>query len=159
MILSGAAYGLAICLAIMNVGLPDRQVKLACKMMPTIIDAAKKHEVNPMLLVSIIQVESSWNPKAVSNKGACGLMQVIPKWNPKRDGSVYTCKELKKPKLNIMVGAKALRKWNKRSGGNTPLAICAYNAGNICFKRIKTKYLRKVETVFYSLVAHMPMNR
>ena len=159
MLLTSTGYALAICLAIINTGLPDYQVKRACKLMPKIVEISTKEEVNPLLIVSIIQVESSWNPKAVSNKGACGLMQVVPKWNPKKDGTKYTCEELKDPLLNIRVGAKALRRWNKRSGGDTPTAICAYNAGNICFKRIKTTYLYKVESVFYTLVALLPMNR
>ena len=83
----------------------------------------------------------------------------LDKWNPKKDGTKYTCDELKNPELNIRVGARALKRWSKRSGGDTPTAICAYNAGNICFKRIRTVYLHKVERVFYTLVMMMPMNR
>ena len=159
MILSTAGYAFAICLAIVNSGLPEHQVRRACKLMPKIVEISSQEQVNPLLVVSIIQVESSWNPKAVSNKGACGLMQVVPKWNPKKDGTKYTCDELKNPELNIRVGARALKRWSKRSGGDTPTAICAYNAGNICFKRIRTTYLHKVEKVFYTLIAMMPMNR
>jgi soluble lytic murein transglycosylase-like protein len=117
-----------------------------------------EEEINPLLIASIIQVESSWNPKAVSNKGACGLMQVVPKWNPKKDGSLYTCEELKNPVLNIKVGTKALRRWNDKSGGHTSTAICAYNAGNVCFKRIRTGYLHKVQFVYFTLMAMLPMN-
>lgn len=157
--MSGAGYALAICLAIMNSGLPDFQVKRACKLMPKIVEISSQEDVNPILIASIIQVESSWNPRAVSNRGACGLMQIIPRWNPKKDGSRYTCDELKDPETNIRAGARALRRWNKKSGGDTPTAICAYNAGNICFKRIRTKYLHKVESVFYTLVVLMPVNR
>lgn len=156
MSISGFAF--AICLAIINTGLPEYQVRRACNLMPVIVEASMEEEISPLLIASIIQVESSWNPKAVSNKGACGLMQVVPKWNPKKDGSLYTCEELKNPELNIKVGIKALRKWNDKSEGNTPLALCAYNAGNVCFKRIRTSYLQKVQFVYFSLMVEMPMN-
>ena len=156
MSISGFAF--AICLAIINTGLPEHQVRRACNLMPHIVKTSMEEEINPLLIASIIQVESSWNPKAVSNKGACGLMQVVPKWNPKKDGSLYTCEELKNPVLNIKVGTKALRRWNDKSEGHTSLAICAYNAGNVCFKRIRTGYLHKVQLVYFTLMATMPMN-
>lgn len=44
---------------------------------------SKKHEVSPELVVGIIQVESAFNPMAISKKNARGLMQVMPEWAPK----------------------------------------------------------------------------
>jgi len=48
-----------------------------------ILIMSKKHEVSPELIVGIIQVESAFNPMAISKKNARGLMQVMPEWAPK----------------------------------------------------------------------------
>jgi soluble lytic murein transglycosylase-like protein len=117
----------------------------------TIAQNAKQSNLEPELVAAVIQVESSWYPKAVSEAGACGLMQVIPKWNPKKDGSLYTCEELKDPKTNIKVGTKALRWWMDRAKGDRELALCAYNAGYICFKKMRYSYVKRVMNVYYTI--------
>ena len=118
---------------------------------PTIVKHAKQNNLEPELVAAVIQVESSWHPKAESEAGACGLMQVIPKWNPKDDGSYYTCDELKDPETNIKVGTKALRWWMDRAKGDRELALCAYNAGYICFKKMRYSYVKRVMNVYYTI--------
>jgi soluble lytic murein transglycosylase-like protein len=78
-------------------------------------------------------------------------MQVIPKWNPKKDGTLYTCEELKDPKTNIKAGTKALRWWMDRAKGDVPLALCAYNAGYTCFKKMRHSYVKRVMNVYYTI--------
>ena len=127
------------------------QERLIEEVTPIIVEEAQKHNLEPELVAAVIQVESSWYPKAESEAGACGLMQVIPKWNPKPDGTIYTCEELKDPRTNIKAGAAALRRWLNRASGDMHLALCAYNAGNICFKKLRTNYVDRVMNVYYTI--------
>ena len=121
------------------------------KVTPTIIEKSEKYNLEPELVAAIIQVESSWYPKAESEAGACGLMQVIPKWNPKPDGSLYTCDELKDPVTNIEAGTRALRWWMDRAEGHRQLALCAYNAGYTCFKKMRYSYVKRVLNVYNTI--------
>jgi soluble lytic murein transglycosylase len=92
--------------------------------------AAKQHGISEPLLKAIIKAESNFDPRAVSKKGAIGLMQIMPD----------TLKDLNindpfDPKQNIMGGAQYLKFLMKRFEGNLPLAIAAYNAGPENVKR------------------------
>ena len=121
------------------------------KITPIIIEKSDKYNLEPEMVAAIIQVESSWYPKSESEAGACGLMQVIPKWNPKPDGSLYTCEELKKPEVGIEAGTKAFRWWLDRAKGDINLALCSYNAGHSCFKKMKHFYVRRVMNVYRTI--------
>jgi soluble lytic murein transglycosylase-like protein len=133
---------------ITSVGASEKKIK---EYTPMIVEHAKANNLEPELVAAVIQVESSWYPKAESEAGACGLMQVIPKWNPKKDGSYYTCDELKDPETNIKVGTEALRWWMDRAKGDTDLALCAYNAGYVCFKKMRYSYVKRVRNVYYTI--------
>jgi len=85
---------------------------------------AGRHSLPPELLHSVIKVESNYNPYAVSSKGAQGLMQLIPATARRFGvGDVFN------PLENIEGGAKYLRYLLDLYGGNYPLALAAYNAG------------------------------
>jgi len=86
-------------------------------------DAAKTHSVDPLLVHSIIQVESAYNPYAISPKGAEGLMQLIPA-TAKRFGVANSFDA----KANIEAGVKYLKYLQERFGDDR-LALAAYNAG------------------------------
>ena len=133
------------------VALVGAREKLIKRYTPVIIENATANNLEPELVAAVIQVESSWHPRAESSAGACGLMQVIPKWNPKPDGTLYTCEELKDPETNIKVGTKALRWWMDRAKGDRDLALCAYNAGYTCFKKIRKNYVDRVMNVYYNI--------
>ena len=87
-------------------------------------DAARRHEVTPELLAAIARVESNFDPLALSPKGACGLMQLIPA-TAERFGveNVFSASE------NIDGGARYMRWLLDRYSGDTRLALAAYNAG------------------------------
>jgi soluble lytic murein transglycosylase-like protein len=85
---------------------------------------AAEHSLPPQLIHSVIRVESNYNPFAVSNKGAQGLMQLIPS-TAKRFG----VSDVFNPVQNIQGGAKYLRYLLDLYHGDYRLALAAYNAG------------------------------
>ena len=85
--------------------------------------AAKAYDIDPLLVHSVIQVESGYNPYAVSNKGAEGLMQLIPS-TARRFGVTNTFN----PSDNIEAGVRYL-KYLQNIFGDNRLALAAYNAG------------------------------
>lgn len=84
---------------------------------------AKAHEVDPLLVHSVIKAESNYNPSAVSPKGAMGLMQLMPD-TARRFGAQNTFDV----RQNIEAGVKYLRYLQDMFGKNQ-LALAAYNAG------------------------------
>ncbi len=85
---------------------------------------AKRYQIDPKLVRAIIQAESDYDPKAVSSKGAMGLMQLIPSTAQRFGvGNPFD------PKQNIEGGVSYLKYLLKLFGGNLPLSLAAYNAG------------------------------
>jgi soluble lytic murein transglycosylase-like protein len=85
---------------------------------------ARRHRVDPALLMAMAAVESNFDPFAVSSKGACGILQLIPA-TAERFGvvDVFDARE------NLNGGAGYLRWLLDRFEGETELALAAYNAG------------------------------
>ncbi|MCE5310329.1 MAG: lytic transglycosylase domain-containing protein [Acidobacteriales bacterium] len=86
-------------------------------------DAASRHDVDPLLVDSVIQAESGYNALAVSNKGAEGLMQLIP-----ATARRFGVKNTFDPRENIEGGVRYL-KYLKEAFKDERLALAAYNAG------------------------------
>jgi len=92
---------------------------------------AREYNVEPELIASVINVESSYNKYSLSNKGAVGLMQILPstaKWVCKRIGKEEEKIDLFEPSINIQIGSYYLS-YLLNYFGSEDLAICAYNAG------------------------------
>jgi soluble lytic murein transglycosylase-like protein len=85
---------------------------------------ADKYGVNESLIKAVIHAESGYNPKAVSSKGASGLMQLMP-------GTARSLKVSNSfdPKDNVEGGVKYLRFLLDTFRGDVSLAVAAYNAG------------------------------
>ena len=96
-----------------------------------IAEAARNFDVNPLLVDSVIQVESNYNPFAVSPKGAQGLMQLMPS-TAQRFGVTDTFD----PKQNIEAGVQYL-KLLQATFQDDRLAIAAYNAGEKAVAKYK----------------------
>lgn len=79
-------------------------------------DSGRCFGVDPMLLVAMIAVESSFNPFAESNVGAQGLMQVIPRYHMDKIGKGKGENALFDPELNVRVGAQVLKEGLRRYG-------------------------------------------
>jgi len=86
--------------------------------------ASERHGVDGKLVEVVISVESAFNPRAVSRKGAQGLMQLMPK-----TAAQLGIQNPFSPRENIEAGVHHLRQLMERYGGNLPLALAAYNAG------------------------------
>lgn len=89
-----------------------------------IFEAADRYEVDPALVKAIIMAESGYNPKAVSTRGARGLMQLMP--GTAKALGVEDCFD---PKHNINGGVKYFKKLLDRFDGDVKLGLAAYNAG------------------------------
>lgn len=87
-------------------------------------EASSQFGVTYPLLKAIVRAESDFNPKAVSSKGAVGLMQIMPQ-NFKR----LNLKNPYDPRQNVMAGAKYFRSLLNRYDGRIKMALAAYNAG------------------------------
>jgi soluble lytic murein transglycosylase-like protein len=91
---------------------------------PFIMRAAQIHAVDPGLIRSVIMAESKGNPRAVSPKGAMGLMQLMP-----GTASDMGVKNPYDPEQNIMGGTKYLRQMLSKFNGDVSKAVTAYHSG------------------------------
>ncbi|NLC37260.1 MAG: lytic transglycosylase domain-containing protein [Alcaligenaceae bacterium] len=87
-------------------------------------EAARREQLDPELLIAIIQKESEFRPKVQSRYGAQGLMQVVPRWH--RD-KLLPSESLFDPVVNIRVGADVLEEYLAKAGGNMDTALRKYS--------------------------------
>jgi hypothetical protein len=90
--------------------------------------AAAKHGVDARVVDAIIQVESAYHSRALSSKGARGLMQLMPV-----TGRKYGALDLFDPRINLDAGIQHLKTLLARY--DLPLALAAYNAGEAAVDR------------------------
>lgn len=86
-------------------------------------DVSKDYSVNPAIILAITRAESNFNPKAVSPKGATGLMQVLPSTAKEMGLDAHNIVE------NVIAGTKYFLKVRAMFNGYTKLGLAAYNAG------------------------------
>lgn len=92
--------------------------------------AAKAVTIQAALVRAVIVVESGFNPRAVSKKGAVGLMQLQP-----ATARRYGVKNIYDPEQNVRAGAHYLSDLLARYHSNLELALAAYNAGEDAVER------------------------
>lgn len=126
-----------------------------------IVNISKKHGISPKFIASVIGVESSFNPYAISHMDAMGLMQITPdtaeylnnKYRVIRSGEI----DLFENRTNIELGVLYIRELISRYG-NVKKAMAAYNFGPGRIdhfithnKSIPAKYYNDINNVMYTL--------
>jgi soluble lytic murein transglycosylase-like protein len=114
--------------------------------------AAARHNVDPALVKAVISTESGWNPRAISNKGAVGLMQLIP-----GTAQRFGVANLFDPAQNVEGGTTYLRTLLDRYNGDLMKSLAAYNAGEgavdssggVPAYRETQNYVRKVTNAYF----------
>ena len=118
----------------------------------TLVDTiSANHGVDPDLVRAVIRTESNFNRFAVSNKGAMGLMQLIPS-----TGRRYGVRDFFDPQQNIEGGVRYLKFLLEKFNGNLDLSLAAYNAGENLVQRLgripsipeTVNYVRKVRSMY-----------
>jgi soluble lytic murein transglycosylase-like protein len=89
-----------------------------------IVEAGTRHGVDPVLLYAIMHQESAFKKRALSHKGARGLMQLMP-----GTAARFGVRDIFDPAQNINGGARYMRFLLDRFGGDVRLALAGYNAG------------------------------
>ncbi len=121
--------------------------------LPLILESARRFNLDADLVKAVIQVESSFNPRAVSSKGCIGLMQLHP-----GTATRFGVSDAFDPAQNIRGGTQYLRFLTDHFKGNLPLVLAAYNAGENAVIRHDgippypetQKYVHKVTTLYES---------
>jgi soluble lytic murein transglycosylase-like protein len=109
------------------------------------------HGVDPALVRAVMKTESNFNRWAVSNKGALGLMQLIPS-----TGRRYGVRDFFDPQQNIDGGVRYLKFLLQKFNGNLDLSLAAYNAGENLVERLgrippiaeTTTYVQRVRAIY-----------
>lgn len=128
--------------------------------------ASLSHGVDYELLKAVVVAESAFNPKAVSHKGAVGLMQIMPatarRYGVQSEPGLSIASKLTDPEINIRTGTRYLADLLRMFGGETELAVAAYNAGEGAVMRAGNRipnyretqaYVKKVMAVYRVLQA------
>ena len=115
--------------------------------------ASLSHGVDYELLKAVVAAESAFNPSAVSHKGAVGLMQIMPstarRYGVQSEPGSSISSKLTDPELNISTGTRYLADLLRLFGGQTELAVAAYNAGEGAVMRAGNRIPNYKETQAY----------
>ena len=98
-----------------------------------VYEASSKYKIDPLLIMSVMSVESNFNHLA-SSGGALGLLQIVHFWHKEKSSK----KELLDPRTNIMVGASIMREYYSKTKDDFGMLL-RYNASDN-----KESYARKV---------------
>lgn len=102
-----------------------------------IVEVAKEQKMDPVIILAMIKVESNFREKAVSPKGAVGLMQVMPttaEWILSKNGLVAQNYDLYNARDNIIVGTLYYKYLAKKFSGDLEKIMAAYNGGSVRVK-------------------------
>ena len=107
-----------------NSTLSDNKEKAEHRFSSIIFQASNQYQIDPALIKAIIMAESGYDPKAISKKGAMGLMQLMP-----QTAEALGVKDCFNPEHNIIAGVRYFRQLMNQFEGDIKLALAAYNAG------------------------------
>lgn len=119
----------------------SKRFSLFSHILDTVYVKSHEYGFKPQLVLGMIQVESGFNPKAISTKEAYGLMQVnLPVWRRElgiQDHKIFDVE------YNVDLGLKILKHYYDESGGNLKRALHLYNNG---YLYNNTSYTGKVDS-------------
>ncbi|MFQ5853029.1 MAG: lytic transglycosylase domain-containing protein [Candidatus Binatia bacterium] len=126
---------------------PSLSFQLPRRFESIVRSVSDRYGVDPNLVWAVMKVESNFNPRAVSRKGARGLMQLMPE-----TARLHNVGDIYDPTENITGAVRHLRLLLNRFQGNLRLALAAYNAGATVVEQHKTvppfsetrEYVRRV---------------
>ena len=101
-----------------------------------IFDVALQEGLDPELAFRVVQLESGFNPRAISRVGAVGLVQLMPATARQFDRSI-TREKLFDPRANATIGFRYLRQLISHYDGDVRLALLAYNIGGPAVDRAR----------------------
>jgi soluble lytic murein transglycosylase-like protein len=104
-------------------GMPNVSRDLIEKYVVIAFAESTNHNVDPLLTLSVMAIESQFNFMATSTAGAKGLMQVIPYWHKEK----ISVAEVYDPAVNIRAGAQILKEYLDRERGDVNRALLRYN--------------------------------
>ena len=111
----------------------ERTARLRETAYSTLISStAEAYGVDPLLVQALFQVESNYQPRARSRRGAMGLMQLMPSV-----AKEYQVRNAYDPASNIDAGVRKLKSLIESMEGNLSLALAAYNAGEGAVAKFK----------------------
>lgn len=119
---------------------------------PLISRIAREQRLHPELLHAVVRAESAYDPRAVSSKGAVGLMQLMP-----ATAERFGVTDRENPEQNLTGGAQYLRELLGMFDNDLTLALAAYNAGENAVMRYGNQvppypetqnYVRKVQAFY-----------
>lgn len=119
---------------------------------PVIRESCATYQIPPALVRAIMNAESNFDPRAMSNKGAIGLMQLMP-----TTGSQMAVTNINEPAENIRGGVRYLRWLTNEFDGDMVKVVAAYNAGPNAVKQAggvpqipeTQDYVRKVIGLYF----------
>jgi soluble lytic murein transglycosylase-like protein len=134
--------------------------RLASEIVSSTYQAAAKYSLDPLLILSIIQVESTFQPKVVSNMDARGLMQIVPLYHERKIASLQDGEEqLFHPPTNIRVGTSIFSDFLKIAKGNEMKALLFYNGSSKDPEQAYAKKVYSAKNEFLRVAAYSPVPR
>jgi soluble lytic murein transglycosylase-like protein len=121
-----------------------RQAQLQARLAPLIERLADRHGMEAALVQAVIEIESGFDPMAISRKGAAGAMQLMP-----ATAARYGVTRPTDPAQNIDAGIRHLKYLLALHNGNVALALASYNAGEGAVARHGGRIPPNKETMLY----------
>jgi len=117
----------------------------ALKIAQAVLTEANRYSMSPVLLLSVMAVESGFDPRAVSVVGARGLMQILPTAHPR---SFADIRDLDDPATNVRIGSAILHDYLDAAGGNMDAALLRYSGGGKGYARRVALHMQRFNSHF-----------
>lgn len=129
---------------------PSNQVERIVRVAYT---EAKKHSLSPLLVLAVIEKESSLKDNARSNYGAVGLMQVVPRYHLEKLKNGEKSQAFLVPETNIRVGTQILSDYMLKNNGNLKKALKKYSGNATDYSKTVIVLKTNLEKVTRTAVA------